>query len=183
MSVGTVVKWHKNVGDTVANGDTLAEIETDKATMELENFEDGVLLKILVEEGEEAPIGSPLAFVGEEGEEVDAPKPQKELSSTVSENEPSSVSDSVSESTGDESKIAASPTGEAISADDFQCPPRNRLKKPASTDNRIEFPHSKKIATEKNLDLSKIRAGPSDGIVKKDIQVQKYKRQSGIFSD
>ena len=65
MSVGTVVKWHKNVGDTVANGDTLAEIETDKATMELENFEDGILLKILVEEGEEAPIGSPLAFVGE----------------------------------------------------------------------------------------------------------------------
>ena len=55
MSVGTVVKWHKNVGDKVANGDTLAEIETDKATMELENFEDGILLKILVEEGEEAP--------------------------------------------------------------------------------------------------------------------------------
>ena len=73
MSVGTVVKWHKSVGDKVANGDTLAEIETDKATMELENFEDGILLKILVEEGEEAPIGSPLAFVGEEGEEIIAP--------------------------------------------------------------------------------------------------------------
>ena len=59
MSVGTVVKWHKSIGDTVANGDTLAEIETDKATMELENFDDGTLLKILVEEGDEAPIGSP----------------------------------------------------------------------------------------------------------------------------
>ena len=74
MSVGTVVKWHKSVGDKVANGDTLAEIETDKATMELENFEDGILLKILVEEGEEAPIGSPLAFVGEEGEEINVPE-------------------------------------------------------------------------------------------------------------
>ena len=52
MSVGTVVKWHKSIGDTVANGDTLAEIETDKATMELENFDDGTLLKILVEEGD-----------------------------------------------------------------------------------------------------------------------------------
>ena len=67
MTVGTVVKWHKQVGDKVVNGDTLAEIETDKATMELENFYDGTLLKILVEEGAEAPIGSPLEVVGEEG--------------------------------------------------------------------------------------------------------------------
>ena len=74
MSVGTVVKWHKNVGEQVSNGDTLAEIETDKATMELENFDDGVLLKILVNEGEEAPIGSPLAIVGEEGEVISETK-------------------------------------------------------------------------------------------------------------
>ena len=71
MSVGTVVKWHKSIGDTVANGDTLAEIETDKATMELENFDDGTLLKILVEEGDEAPIGSPLAVIGSEGDSLD----------------------------------------------------------------------------------------------------------------
>ena len=58
MTVGTVVKWHKQVGDRVTNGDILAEIETDKATMELENFDDGILLKIFVEEGEEADIGS-----------------------------------------------------------------------------------------------------------------------------
>ena len=56
MSVGTVVKWHKNIGDKVQNGDTLAEIETDKATMELENFEDGIFSKFC-KEGE-APIGS-----------------------------------------------------------------------------------------------------------------------------
>ena len=47
MSVGTVVKWYKSVGESVVNGDILAEIETDKATMELENFDDGVLLKLL----------------------------------------------------------------------------------------------------------------------------------------
>ena len=52
MSVGTVVKWHKQVGDKVSNGDVLAEIETDKATMELENFEDGFLIKIFVKEGQ-----------------------------------------------------------------------------------------------------------------------------------
>ncbi len=86
MSVGTVVKWHKNVGDEVSNGDTLAEIETDKATMELENFEDGVLLKILVGEGEEAPIGSPLAYVGEKGEEIEieeAPSSKKPEDTTL----------------------------------------------------------------------------------------------------
>ncbi|MEC7230958.1 MAG: biotin/lipoyl-containing protein, partial [Verrucomicrobiota bacterium] len=70
MTVGTLVKWLKNEGDPVASGDMIAEVETDKATMELENFDDGVLLKILVNEGEEAPIGSPLALVGEEGEEI-----------------------------------------------------------------------------------------------------------------
>ena len=47
MTVGTVVKWHKQVGDEVSNGDILAEVETDKATMELENFDDGVLLQLL----------------------------------------------------------------------------------------------------------------------------------------
>ena len=88
MSVGTVVKWHKSVGDQVANGDTLAEIETDKATMELENFDDGILLKILVSEGEEAPIGSPLAIVGEEGEnveveEIDPAKPESDSEKRV----------------------------------------------------------------------------------------------------
>ena len=66
MSVGTLVKWHRCCGCR-GNGDTLAEIETDKATMELENFDDGVLLKIFVSEGSEAPIGSPLAVAGEEG--------------------------------------------------------------------------------------------------------------------
>jgi pyruvate dehydrogenase E2 component (dihydrolipoamide acetyltransferase) len=70
MTVGTVVKWHKKAGDRVSNGDILAEIETDKATMELENFDDGTLLKIFVEEGEEADIGSALAVVGEEGEVI-----------------------------------------------------------------------------------------------------------------
>ena len=69
MTVGTVVKWHKQVGDQVANGDVLAEVETDKATMELENFDDGYLLKIFVQEGEEVPIGSALAAVGEDGED------------------------------------------------------------------------------------------------------------------
>jgi len=78
MSVGTLVKWHKKAGDLVKNGDILAEVETDKATMELENFDDGTLLEIFVGEGDEVPIGSPLAAVGEPGEEVSAPAKPKD---------------------------------------------------------------------------------------------------------
>ena len=73
MSVGTLVKWHKNIGDSIQNGDILAEVETDKATMELENFDDGTLIEIFVGEGEEVPVGSPLAAIGESGEKVDKP--------------------------------------------------------------------------------------------------------------
>ena len=60
MSVGTLVKWHKKVGDSVVNGDILAEVETDKATMELENFDDGTLLEIFVGDGEE--VGQSACF-------------------------------------------------------------------------------------------------------------------------
>ena len=77
MSVGTLVKWHKKTGDIVKNGDILAEVETDKATMDLENFDDGTLLDIFVEEGNEVPIGSPLAAVGEPGEEVNVSTKEK----------------------------------------------------------------------------------------------------------
>ena len=70
MTVGTVVKWYKSVGEKVGNGDILAEIETDKATMELENFDDGTLLQLLAQEGDEVEIGKPLAIIGEEGDEI-----------------------------------------------------------------------------------------------------------------
>ena len=70
MTVGTVVKWYKKEGEKIANGDILAEIETDKATMELENFDDGVLLKLLANEGDEIEIGRPLAIVGSPGEDI-----------------------------------------------------------------------------------------------------------------
>ena len=116
MSVGTLVKWHKVVGDAVANGDTLAEIETDKATMELENFDDGVLLKIFVSEGSEAPIGCPLAVIGEEGEEI--PEVSAPPSDQPSENSQEGGEDSQDEptpettpaSSQDDAGISASPS-------------------------------------------------------------------------
>ena len=72
MEEGTVATWLKNVGDSVSEGDILAEIETDKATMEFESFYDGTLLHIGVQAGETAPVDVLLAIIGEEGEDITA---------------------------------------------------------------------------------------------------------------
>nr|WP_298791564.1 pyruvate dehydrogenase complex dihydrolipoamide acetyltransferase [uncultured Allomuricauda sp.] len=72
MEEGTVAKWLKKVGDKVEEGDILAEIETDKATMEFESFHEGTLLHIGIEEGDGAPVDSLLAIIGEEGEDIAA---------------------------------------------------------------------------------------------------------------
>ena len=70
MTEGTLVSWKKKVGEQVKAGEVLAEIETDKATMEWESTEDGLLKKIYVEEGGKVNVGDRIAFIGEEGEEA-----------------------------------------------------------------------------------------------------------------
>jgi len=72
MEEGVVAKWLKSVGDKIEEGDILAEIETDKATMEFESFHEGVLLHIGVQEGETSPVDKLLAIIGEEGEDISA---------------------------------------------------------------------------------------------------------------
>ncbi|MDX5404187.1 MAG: dihydrolipoamide acyltransferase, partial [Bacteroidota bacterium] len=72
MTEGVVAKWHKKIGDKVEEGDLLADIETDKATMEFEAFQEGELLYIGVDEGESAPVDAILAILGKKGEDIDA---------------------------------------------------------------------------------------------------------------
>ena len=72
MEEGTVASWLKQVGDKIEEGDILAEIETDKATMEFESFHEGTLLHIGVQAGETAPVDVLLAIIGDEGEDVSA---------------------------------------------------------------------------------------------------------------
>src|SRR5690606_16897274 len=72
MEEGTVASWLKKVGDQVEEGDILAEIETDKATMEFESFYNGTLLYIGIEEGQSAPVDDVLAIIGPKGTDVDA---------------------------------------------------------------------------------------------------------------
>src|SRR6056300_1142440 len=72
MEEGTVAKWFKKVGDQVSEGDILAEIETDKATMEFESFNEGELLHIGIQEGGTAPVDTLLAIIGDKGEDISA---------------------------------------------------------------------------------------------------------------
>ena len=158
MTVGTVVKWHKLVGDEVSNGDILAEVETDKATMELENFDDGVLLQLLANEGDEVEIGKPLAVVGEQGEQLpvfeDSPS---EANTAKTETDKINKPELSAEKTSKEEKSTPS-----LSID------FNAAKE--STGRILASPLAKKIAKEKNIDLLKIKgSGPHGRIIKKDL--------------
>ena len=154
---------HKSIGDTVANGDTLAEIETDKATMELENFDDGTLLKILVEEGDEAPIGT-LAVIGGEGESLDELDLKLPSSNTPSNNEDSAdvdSADNLEEATHPE--LQDEPDAEDASIQEIKV-------MRGIAEWLIISPLAKKMAKESNLDISLISGtGPSGRIIKKDI--------------
>jgi pyruvate dehydrogenase E2 component (dihydrolipoamide acetyltransferase) len=168
MSVGTVVKWHKQVGDKVSNGDILAEIETDKATMELENFEDGYLLKIFVQEGIEVSIGSGLAVVGEEGEEVeDLPTPAEESDQTEEKQRDTVIAEEVLPAEHSQTPEKAP-----------QIPPplpevkeEKIIEESIGSQGRIfASPLAKKIARDLKIELSEIRgSGPSGRITKKDV--------------
>jgi len=155
MSVGTVVKWYKSVGETVANGDILAEIETDKATMELENFDDGVLLKLLASEGDEVEIGKPLAVIGEDGEDVSGFE--------VTPQEPAQqVSTQVTKEPTDDSVPSVQETVAVT-------PPEVKTER-AHTGRIYASPLARKIAQERNIDLSVIQgSGPNGRIIKKDV--------------
>jgi pyruvate dehydrogenase E2 component (dihydrolipoamide acetyltransferase) len=149
MTVGTVVKWHKQEGDIASNGDILAEIETDKATMELENFDDGNLLKILVAEGEEAVIGAPLAVIGELDEELPEIKVPKEPKA----DSPLTAADT--------------PTMPQVESSEAPTP-----IKTAESSGRVRIsPLAKKMAAEQNLDIHLIPgSGPLGRITKEDVE-------------
>lgn len=102
MEEGVVAKWLKQKGDKISEGDILAEIETDKATMEFESFYEGTLLHIGVEEGEGAPVDALLAIVGEEGEDISALLEGDQGEAEAAENKQDAKAGEAPEDSGDE---------------------------------------------------------------------------------
>jgi pyruvate dehydrogenase E2 component (dihydrolipoamide acetyltransferase) len=167
MTDGVVAKWHKKVGDKVKSGELLADIQTDKATMEFESFQDGVLLHIGVEEGKGAPVDSILAILGKGGEDVSAIVAADKNKAQVPAVQTEATSGSKTESAPakkSEEKINAQPS---------------KAKSESKDGDRIKIsPLARKIADEKGIDPHALKGTGDHGrIIKRDID--KYKT-SGI---
>jgi pyruvate dehydrogenase E2 component (dihydrolipoamide acetyltransferase) len=162
MTEGVVAKWHKNIGDMVKSGDLVAEIETDKATMEFESYQEGVLLYKGVEEGKSAPVDGILAIFGKAGEDY---KSLLEIESSKPAATPNlaPIAAPVVASTPALTPVVTAPTAKPVAA------PVPVMA--ANDDSRVKAsPLAKRLAMEKGIDLSRI-PGSGDGgrVVKRDV--------------
>ena len=168
MTEGVVAEWHKKVGDSVESGDLLAEIETDKATMEFESFQDGVLLHIGVEKGNAAPVDSILAILGEKGEDI-ASILEAESSKQTTPKEQEKVVVEPKKEIQKEEKVVAPVVQEkavSISSTPISYPPASEL----SISKIKASPLAKKLASERNINLYLVKGSGEDGrIIKRDI--------------
>ncbi|MBA3614155.1 MAG: 2-oxo acid dehydrogenase subunit E2 [Nitrospirales bacterium] len=176
MEEGVVVAWKKHEGDAVESGDILAEIETDKAVLDLESFGSGVLRKVLVPEGETVKAGNLIAVIGDQDDDIEAtlaetsedqaaaPEPPKDSAAPPPpppKEKPSQPSPAPSIPTKEEKSSSAKKEAKDTQAD-------------TSQDVRIKVsPRAKVLAKEQGIDLSKIKgSGPEGRIVEADIQGQ-----------
>ncbi|MDG2193748.1 MAG: dihydrolipoamide acetyltransferase family protein [Polaribacter sp.] len=154
MEEGVVAKWLINIGDSIEEGDILAEIETDKATMEFESFNEGTLLYIGVQEGETAPVDTLLAIIGNKGEDI----------SELLKGKPEPVAESVKEDIKKETPPTESKAPEVTET----------ITEPvaATSGGRIfASPLAKKIAKDKGINLADIKgSGENSRIIKKDVE-------------
>lgn len=166
MEEGTVATWFKKVGDKISEGDILAEIETDKATMEFESFYDGTLLYIGVKEGETTKVDEPLAIIGEANEDY------KSLLENASKTEPiveekiePVVEQEIEEKKEEKEKQVVDVIEKETQSQEIQT-------KPLAPSGRIFIsPLAKKLAKEKGVDISQIKgSGESGRIIKSDIE-------------
>ena len=148
MEEGTLAKWFKKVGDSVKEGEILAEIETDKATMEFESFHDGVLLHIGIDEGSTAPVDSVIAIIGFKGEDI----------SSFLKNDKSVVKEEPKPVLKEEPKPILKEQSEPISTIE------------ESNDRLLISPLARKLAKEKGIDISLVKGSGDNGrIIKRDI--------------
>lgn len=151
MTEGTVATWLKKVGDAVAEGDILAEIETDKATMEFESFNEGTLLYVGIEEGNTAPVDSLLAIIGPAGTDIGG----------IAENYKTGGAPPAAPAVAEEKEVASTEkASEPI------------VQEPSTDGQRIlASPLAKKIASDKGIQLTQVKGSGENGrIVKSDIE-------------
>lgn len=164
MTEGTLVKWRKKIGDKVSTGDVVADVETDKATMEMESFDDGILHEFLVKEGEKVAIGSKLAVLLSKGEQAPAPgslPPQAPAAKTAA---PAAAS-------AGPAPAASAPAGGGATGSAAR-----------SAGGRVKSsPLARKIAAERGIDISSLGGtGPGGRIVAKDVQTAQARPAAAV---
>jgi pyruvate dehydrogenase E2 component (dihydrolipoamide acetyltransferase) len=171
MTEGTLVSWKKKKGDQVSAGEVLAEIETDKATMEWESPEDGTLTEIYVEEGGKVNVGDKIAFIGGEGEEASKeeapaqkkekqPEPKKEQAAQAETEKPAPAQKKEKEAAPPQQKTTAEP---GVSA---------APKKEKPEEARVKAsPVARRIAAELGVDLNSVKGtGPEGRVTETDVR-------------
>jgi pyruvate dehydrogenase E2 component (dihydrolipoamide acetyltransferase) len=161
MEQGTVVKWHVKVGDKVTSGQVIADIETDKATMEQAVFDDGLIARLVCPEGKQVKVGEVIAVLAEEGESVDAAASAPSASPAPRAAAPAAVAPASS----------AAPTREIVAdvkATEVRDADRVRVS-----------PVARRMASEMGVDLSQVKgSGPGGRVIKRDIALAAENRSS-----
>ncbi|MBI3518140.1 MAG: 2-oxo acid dehydrogenase subunit E2 [Bacteroidetes bacterium] len=159
MTEGVIEKWHKKVGDKVKSGELLADIATDKATMEFESFQDGVLIHIGIEEGKSIPVDSIIAILGKGGEDINA------ILATVNSGQKTGGSSQKAEVAEQKTSVTSSV-----------------VETSSSSDSRVKAsPLAKALAKEKGIDISKVTGSGDNGRVTK-ADIENYKPQQSVAS-
>ena len=167
MEEGTLAKWFKKVGDSVKEGEILAEIETDKATMEFESFHDGVLLHIGIDEGSTAPVDSIIAVIGSKGEDISSII----KGSNTAKEEPKPE---VKEEPKPEVKEEPKPEVKEEPKPEVKEEVKSVVVSNESTDRILISPLARKLANEKGIDIKSIKGSGDNGrIIKRDIDSYK----------
>ncbi len=163
MAEGLLVRWVKQVGENINKGDVLAEIETDKATVEVESSASGVVLQLIVDQGTMVPVNAPIAVVGAAGEKVDAP--------------------AATANSGPKTEAAPQSTPTTDSAPSSTASPESSPAVDNQSSAVKASPLAKKIARDQKVDLSNVKGtGPGGRIVRKDIETALSSGQSSVSS-
>ena len=154
MEQGTIIKWNIKEGDEVASGAVVADVETDKATMEMQVYDDGVVARILVDEGKQVPVGTAIALIAEEGED------------------PASVDEAEPESEAPAAEVPAAEVPAAKTTEPAAVPPTTPGRSDAAAAGRPlkVSPVARRLAEEHRVDLASVAgSGPGGRIIKRDI--------------
>ncbi len=167
MEQGTVIKWHVQQGDAVSSGDTIADVETDKATMEMQAFDDGTVAEIISKEGDTVDVGATIAVLAEEGEESSTAAKAEAPTETDTQDAPAEQPEVIE-------APSAEPTPEPVAEQSaVSQPAATPAASPASAAGHEHMrvtPVARRIADDNNLDLSLIHgSGPQGRIIKRDV--------------